>query len=205
MYKLRFYQILNQHLQLSDMPAERQAAIQQYIYELAVLDFRQNFRTLITENNIADAIYFLLEGSCKFFCYSPFHNQEIIPFLLQSPCILAEGRSLRAMEGARFGIEVSAGSVVYSLNKAAITRIEDRYPEISAKIDLLIKTQNDDFDLWQQNLYRESATTRYQRLCSTRPHIIKYSLKKNIAAHLGIKDPSFSRLLRRLGDKPSFF
>lgn len=201
MIKTLFNQILDEtfHLPVTITPQMKEETYQ-YIFDLARPDYRKGKRDLVTEGNVAVNIYFLLQGTCRFFYYSKSYKQELIPFLLLSPCLLAEGRSMKKGCIARFNIEVNAGSTVYILKKAGLIAIEQKYPELSTCINKLIKQQSQDFKLWKKRLKTRSPEQRYSKLKLRRPEVEQRSAKKDIAGHLGIKIPSYSRLLKRLSE-----
>jgi len=199
MPQLLFNQILDETLQLHvTTTRERKEEVYNYIFKLATPDHRKNDRVLITEGNVAANVYFLLRGTCRFFYYSKSRKQDLIPFLQLSPCLLAEGRSMQKNIGARFNISVNEGSIVYVLSKAAIAAIEQKYAEDGICIDQLVKCQIHEFKLWKKRLNSHLPAQRYLKLKHKRPEVEKYSLKKDIAGHLGIKDTSYSRMLKRL-------
>lgn len=194
-----FNQILDETL---DLPAaidpHKKQEIYAYSFELARPDHRHGHRVLVNEGNIADSIYFLLQGTCRFYYYSRVHGQELIPFLMLSPCLLAEGRSFHKILPARFSIAVFEPSTVYKLNKGAIRSITEKYPEVSPSIRLMVKQQNHAFKTWKRELFTKTAGIRYQHLRDTRPLLVSIAKKKDIAGHLGIRDTSLSRLMRTL-------
>lgn len=205
MLKTHFNQILDETIKFSSaISPQRKEEIYAYVFKLAKADHRKKQRVLINEGNIADSIYLLLSGTCKFYYYSKIHNQELIPFLMVSPCLLAEGRSMYKNLPARFSIEVFEPCVVYRLSKEAITAITEKYPEVEPGIRQMVKQQSHDFKAWKKGLWKVPPEERYKKLRDTDLELIQRMKKKDIAAHLGIKDPSFSRLLRRLGDKLCF-
>jgi|GEM_PF-2385469 len=194
-----FNQILDETLKLPlTTTQERKEEIYSYIFGLATPDHRKTERVLITEDNVATNIYFLLRGTCRFFFYSKSRKQDLIPFLQLSPCILAEGKSLRKNLSARFNISVNAHSIVYILSKAALNTIELKNPEVGIGIDQLIKQQTHEFKLWKKKLNSQTPERRYLKFKLRKPEVEKYSLKKDIAGHLGIKDTSYSRMVKRL-------
>lgn len=199
MVKSLFKQILDETLHLpATTTAQMKEEMYQYIFDLTRPDYREGKRDLITVGNVAVSIYFLLKGSCRFYYYSKSYKQELNPFLMLSPCILAEGRSMKKNCVARFNIEVSTGSVVYILDKAGLTAIELKYREIGICINNLIKEQNQDLKLWKRRLKTRSPEHRYSKLKHRRPEVEQQSARKDIAGHLGIRDTSLSRMVRRL-------
>lgn len=199
MIKSLFTQILKEMLHLPVTTTEQMKdEMYQYIFDRTRQDHRRGKRDLITDGSVAVSIYFLLQGSCRFYFYSKSYKQELNPFLMLSPCLLADGRSLKNNCIARFNIEVSAGSIVYSLDKPGLAAIEEKYPEIGICVNDLIKKQSQGFKLWKKKLRTRSAAHRYSKLKHRRPDVEQSSAKKDIAGHLGIKIPSYSRLLKRL-------
>ncbi|MFA4870219.1 MAG: hypothetical protein WC623_18620 [Pedobacter sp.] len=199
MIKSLFKQILDETLRLpAATTAQMKEEMYQYIFDLTRPDYREGKRDLIKDGNVAVSIYFLLKGNCRFYYYSKSYKQELNPFLMLSPCILAEGRSMKKNCVARFSIEVSAGSVVYILDKAGLSAIESKYSEIGICINDLIKEQIQDFKLWKRRLKTRSPEHRYSKLKHGRPEVEQQSARKDIAGHLGIRNTSLSRMIRRL-------
>lgn len=199
MIKSLFNQILEEMLRLpATTTAQMKDEIYQYIFDRTRPDHRKGKRDLITDGNVAVSIYFLLQGSCRFYYYSKSYKQELNPFLMLSPCLLADGRSLKNNCVARFNIEVSGGSIVYSLDKPGLTAIEKKYPEIGVLIINLVKEQSQELKLWKKKLKTRSAVHRYSKLKRRRPDVEQRSARKDIAGHLGIRDTSLSRIIRRL-------
>jgi CRP-like cAMP-binding protein len=197
MVRTLFNQILDESLKLPvSIGAKRRHEIYDYIFKFARSDHRKGQRVLINEGNIADAVYFLLQGTYRFYHYSTFHRQELIPFLRIGPCLLGEGKSLQKSLPARFGIEVFEHSSVYILNKESILAVTQKYKEIEPRIMSLVKQQNQAFKCWKKELFLKTAGERLTQLQVIKPNLMNDFKKVDIAKHLGIRATSLSRLMR---------
>lgn len=158
---------------------------------------------LYTQHSIPTNIFFLLSGVAYSVMEYPYRSMPVAPFLWPAPAVVGDGKSYYKRKAARFGVAIQGFAKVYALERKHLQLIEDKFPKVQPHIRLAIKQEQQSFKTWKESLSNEKTPARLRRLLEINPRLLQQIHQKHLAAHLGIYESYYSKLIK--GYKVPYF
>jgi CRP-like cAMP-binding protein len=151
---------------------------------------------LLTEGKICKHLYFLEAGAVRGF-YN-LEGKEITYWFGFENDFVASFHSFTTGQAAVETIQLLEGSILWAINKEALTKLLNQYHEIERLVRIAYEKYYVRLEERFVNSQFKTATERYENLLQQTPHILERVPLVHVAAYLGVSQETLSRIRSRL-------
>ncbi len=152
-------------------------------------------KLLYPANSVCKYIYFIEKGIIRHFYLSEPGENITCDFSLECQ-FLTDYRSFTKNEPSLYQFQAMEEVHYLKINQSELLGLYTNHPKLETFGRLIAEQTAQRITQMARSLISEKATDRYERLVNERPELLQRAPQKYIAAYLGIKPESLSRIRR---------